>query len=231
MTPKYPTYKLGPEFRSKLSRFVDNVMATGFDEFAKEFKNIDEFVAKAAADDAERDDKRLRSTPKEKYLLEAIAFKIYDELNREAFNKAGRTLIVLPDCLSLHNPDCEKTDLPYGDVCQQCTESCQAYHVVKLGEQYDIPVVFSKRKLEQQIEHYAETEGDLGVVGIACLTMLASGMRTASEVGVPTRGVLLSFTGCEHWNEEAFASGFPISWLKEILKEKYGADYPKTDNR
>jgi len=222
MTKKYPTYHFGKDFREKLDNFVKQFVADGFNEFADEFANIDEFVACASVDNRKEGEKKLRTTPKEKYLLEMAAFKIYDELNREAFNKTDKTLIVLPDCLSLHNPECEKEDKPYGDTCASCTKSCRAYHVVELAKKYNAEVTFSKRKLTEQIEHYKKEMGDVGVIGIACILMLAEGMRSAHEVGVPTRGVLLSFTGCKHWNDEQFASGFQLSWLKSILEEKYG---------
>ncbi len=222
MTQKYPTYHFGKDFRDKLDRFVKQFIDDGLNEFSKEFANIDDFIAGALVDNRDAGEKKLRTTPKEKYLLETVAFKIYDELNRKAFNKTEKTLIVLPDCLSLHNPDCEKEDKPYGDICMSCTKSCRAYHVVELAKKYDAEVTFSKRKLSEQIEHYAKKMGDFGVIGIACIMMLTEGMRTAHDLNIPTRGVLLSFTGCDHWNEKEFASGFQLSWLKSILEEKHG---------
>jgi len=226
MSGRAPTYRLGPDFDRKLTAFVARVLSEGFTEFAEEFGQLDEYIARALADRASRDDHSLRRTPKEKYLLEVVAFKIFDQLNREAFNQAKDTLIVLPDCLSLHNPDCLKTDEKWGDRCQQCVDECQANQVVDLAEAYGVECVFSKRKLEQQIEHYADRSGQLGVIGVGCIMMLASGMRTAHEVGVPARGVLLSFSGCEHWNDEPCASEFPLDQLKAILEEKYGKELP-----
>ncbi|MBU8932902.1 MAG: DUF116 domain-containing protein [candidate division Zixibacteria bacterium] len=225
MKRQYPTYHLGPDFDKKLKNFTESFVKKGFSEFIDEFANVDEFIERAARDDHSSGEKNLRCTPKEKYLLEAVAFKIYDELNREAFNRTKETLIVLPDCLSGHDPDCEKEDLPYGDECRLCSESCQVNHIMKLCESFGAKVVFSKRKLAEQIEHYSETMGDVGVIGIACLLMLASGMRAADDAGVPTRGVLLSFTGCDHWNDESFASRFPTSRLRAILEEKYGSSH------
>jgi len=222
MTQKYPTYHFGKDIREKLDGFVKRFITDGFNEFSDEFDNIDDFISCALIDNREESEKKLRTTPKEKYLLEIVAFKIYDELNREAFNKTDKTLIVLPDCLSLHNPDCEKKETSFGDVCMSCTNSCRAFQVVELAKKYNAEVTFSKRKLSEQIEHYVKEMGDVGVIGIACIMMLANGMRTAMDEGVPTRGVLLSFTGCEHWNEKPFASGFQLSWLKSILEEKYG---------
>jgi len=222
MSTHGPTYHLGPDFDRKLAEFTAKFLDDGFAHFSEEFARLDDFIAAAHADQSDRTDKGLRRTPKVKYLLEAVSFKIYDQLNHEKFNLAKNTLIVLPNCLSLHNPDCLKTDEKWGDHCQQCVDDCQSNEVVELAEQYDIEVVFSKRKLSEQIEHYADGSSDLAVIGIGCLLMLAEGMRTAADVGVPTRGVLLNFTGCEHWNDEPFASEFPMDRLRAILKEKYG---------
>jgi hypothetical protein len=218
-----PTYSLGPDFYAKLDRFVDRLLSEGFTLFGEEFANLDRFIARAHEEDPDRDAHSLRQTRKEKYLLEAISFFLYDRMNREAFNKTKDTLIVLPDCLSLHNPDCIKTDEKWGDRCQGCVDDCLANRACELADRYGADVVFSKRKLEQQLEHYQDRAGgDLGVIGIACILMLASGMRTASEVGVPTRGVLLNFCGCEHWNDQPFASEFSMKRLEAILEEKYG---------
>ncbi|HQL24318.1 MAG TPA: DUF116 domain-containing protein, partial [candidate division Zixibacteria bacterium] len=173
-----------------------------------------------AEDSPEKD---LRRTPKEKYLLEALAFSFYDDLNREAFNRTGDTLIIVPDCLSLNNPDCRKVEGEYGDTCQQCEPACQSYWVMELAWEYGARVAFSKRKLSNQIEHYAERLSNVGVVGVACMIMLTSGLRTCAELDIPARGVLLSFTGCEHWNDVPFGSRFPMSWLREILEEKRAA--------
>ena len=70
--------------------------------------------------------------------------------------------------------------------------------------------------------HHENKLGETSVIGIACIMMLSSGMRVACEQNIPARGVLLNYTGCEHWNEKPFASHFSISQLKKILEEKYG---------
>ena len=230
MSRRAPTYRLGPDFDQKLTRFAEDFLRDGFDRFSEEFAGIEAFVARANADSSGRDDRDLRRSEKERYLLEAVAFKVYDQLNREAFNRARDTLIVLPDCLSLHNPDCVKSDEKWGDLCRQCTEGCLAAQVMELAEKYGTECVFSKRKLEEQIEHYAHRSKELGVIGIGCLMMLAGGMRTAHDVGVPARGVLLDFSGCEHWNDQPCASEFPIDQLRAILEEKYGKKFPPSDD-
>ncbi|MEA3297330.1 MAG: DUF116 domain-containing protein [candidate division Zixibacteria bacterium] len=226
MVRQIPTYYLGEDFTERLDAFVDSFLAEGYDFFSEEFKQIDSYIAEAASKPVSES---LRLTPKPKYLLELVAFKIYDKLNREAFNRSRHTLIVMPDCLTLHNPDCRKIDTQYGDVCRRCTENCQAFQIGELAREYHAKIIFSKRKLGKQLRRYSDRLGDLGVIGIACTMMLASGMRTAAEEKIPTRGVLLNFSGCEHWNDEPCASEFTLSSLESILREKHEYHNKKTD--
>lgn len=219
MDKRAPTYHLGPDFRSKLDRYLDHFLRDGFEFFAEEFRGLDEYVEAARQADS---DETLRQVPKEKYLLELVSFALYDRLNRDAFNKTDDTLIVLPDCLSLHNPECEMVDRPDGDRCRKCVETCQAARVTQLASRYKARAVFAKRAQAEQLQIWAERLNNLGVIGIACVNMLAVGMRTAAEVGIPSRGVLLNFSGCEHWQDKPCASEFAFEWLESILEEKYG---------
>lgn len=222
MTPTPPTYKLGSDFHDKLDAFVHDLFSSGYSRFPGVFDRIDTFVETAAQDQSDRDDHELRRTPKQFYLLEAINYRVYDKHNRKLFNATGDTLIILPDCLSLHNPDCEKTDGKWGDECMECTPECQTYQVAQLAAGYGAQVFYSKRKLGEQLTHYKDRRRNLGVIGVACLLMLADGMRTAMDLGLPVRGVPLDFCGCDHWNDTPFASEFPMKRLEAILKEKYG---------
>ena len=227
MKANAPTYFLGEDFPARLSVFVEQFLTRGCDYFSEEFAKIDDYVERAIRDDSAQ---TLRRTQKAEYLLELVAFKIYDELDREAFNRTKSTLIVMPDCLSLHNRDCEKIETLYGTVCHRCQENCQAYQIGEVARRYRVRTIFSKRKLSRQLHRYADRMGDLGVIGVACIKMLASGMRTAREEGIPARGVLLDFSGCEHWNDKPCASEFSIKWLESILEEKHGRQHQATDH-
>jgi len=222
MSDRHPTYQLDQHFQKRLSEFLENFRNSGYNHFSKELERIDQYVAMVEADNSERDDHDLRRTQKIEYLLEMTAFGIYDELNREAFNKTKETLIIVPDCLSIHDKECERTDHKRGDICKGCLDDCQAHEIRNLAAKYRAKALFSKRKLSEQLEFHAGKAESLGVVGIACVMMLANGMRTSREVGIPARGVLLNFCGCEHWNDQPFASQVTIEWLKAILREKYG---------
>ena len=218
-----PTYQLFDSFEDKLELLAEEFLSHGSRLFEKELARVSSFAEQAKADTTERTDHALRSNEKEKYLLELLAFKLYDRLNRDKFNACSKTLIIVPDCLSIHEYDCQKEESSYGDICQSCHPDCQTFQITELAAKYDIPVRFSKRKLSEQLSHHTSLDGDTGVIGIACILMLANGMRSAADLGIPARGVLLHYTGCEHWNDVPFASQFAISSLQKILEEKYGS--------
>ncbi len=219
---KVPTYQLQEDSFDKLEKLTDQFIKNGFKLFEKEFSSIDSFVAQAHSDNSERDDHTMRRSEKERYLLEMLSFKIYDKLNCNDFNKMKHTLIIMPDCLSLHDYDCQKTDDDHGSICESCHADCSASEITELAEKYNCRVMFSKRNLSEQLNYHANNLGDTGVIGIACVMMLSAGMRVAQENKIPARGVLLNNTGCEHWNEQPFASQLFMNNLHKILREKYG---------
>jgi hypothetical protein len=215
-----PTYRLGPDTYDKLERLADRVLDDGFTMLAPELAGIEEFAAAAEGEDPCRDAHEMRRSPKELYLLEALAFQVLDQVWRDAFNRTRDTLVVLPDCLSLHNPKCKKTEGEQGDLCARCLPECPAAKATELCRRYGATAVFAKRDQEALLSHHRDRSGDLGVVGVACVLMLAAGMRASATLGMPARGVLLEGCGCEHWNDELFGTRFALERLEAILAEK-----------
>jgi hypothetical protein len=92
---------------------------------------------------------------------------------------------------------------------------------MQLADRYGVAGYFSQRKLEEQLRRLQKKYRSLSVIGISCILMLTTGMRTAGELGVPARGVFLNFTGCRHWSDTPFATETAIDRVEMILREKY----------
>jgi hypothetical protein len=216
------TFRLGDDFYGKLDYFTEKVLREGYQYFQKEFANIDRFLEKAKCDIMNRSDLSFRQTPKPFYLIEMLYYKIFDEANREEFNKAKDTVLILPDCMSLLLDKCKRERTKFGKRCTRCVPKCKIHEIMLLADKYHIEGYFSKRALTEQIEKIKKKKPSLSVIGISCLLTLASGMRSAKEAGVPSRGVFLNFTGCEHWADKPFPTETAIGRLQSILEEKYG---------
>ncbi len=216
------TFRLGDDFYDKLSKFTDKFIADGFELFSDEFANIDDFYKKALADKSDRTDTGFRCNPRQIYLLEAVYFQVMDQLNRGSFNRAENTVLILPDCMSLMLDKCKKERTKYGKICTRCVPNCDIHKIMLIADKYNVDGFFSKRALTEQIENIKKDRPSLSVIGIACLLTLASGMRSAKDAGVPSRGVFLNFTGCEHWSDKPFSTETSLRQLEAILEEKYG---------
>ncbi len=217
------TYRIEDDFYKKLEEFTQSTMENGFKMFENEFVNIDSFYKKTFDDDPNRSDHSFRQTTKPFYLIEAMYYQLLDITNSEAFNKAEKTIIILPDCLSYLGDKCKREKTELGKVCTRCVPKCEINKIMEIADKYKIKGYFSKRALVEQLTKIKEAENStMSVIGISCLLTLASGMRQAKEAGLPSRGVFLNFTGCDHWADKPFATETAVDRIKSILEEKYG---------
>ena len=216
------TFRLGEDFYDKLNTFTKKVIEEGFELFAEEFKNIDGFYERVMKDPSKRDDITFIGAPKHLYLVEALYYQIFEYINHEAFNKAEETVLILPDCLALMGDRCKRKKTKLGKICTRCVPNCQINQIMQIADEYDVEGYYSKRALTEQIRNIKKRKPSLAVIGISCILTMASGMRSAREAGVPSRGVFLNFTGCEHWAGKPFPTETTVERVKAILEEKYG---------
>jgi len=216
------TFRIGEGFYDKLDAFTKKFLNEGLELFADEFKNIDGYYLNALNDKSDRTDLNFRRSPKQLYLVEAMYYQVFDYINRDAFNRAKDTVLILPDCMSLLGDKCERKRKRLGKVCTRCVPNCDINKIMQVADKYKVDGYFSKRALTEQLGKIKKTKPSLGVIGISCILTLASGMRSAKEAGVPARGVFLNFTGCEHWADKPFATETMIDRVEAILEEKYG---------
>jgi hypothetical protein len=217
-----PTYRLGDDFYDKIDEIAREFLDNGLAFFAEEFVAIDAFYKKATEDSSDRDDHDFRRSPRELYLLEALYFQILEKIDREAFNRAEKTVIILPQCLALMKDRCKRKRGKYGKKCAGCVPNCDVNKLTQIAQKFSVEAYFSKRKLERQLLKIKNDFPSVSVIGVSCLLTLAPGMRSARGIGVPARGVLLNYTGCRHWSDAPFATSTAIGRLQSILEEKYG---------
>ena len=221
------TYRIENDFYEKLQKFTQKTLAEGYRLFEEEFANIDSFYKNTFNDKPDRSDHNFRQTAKPFYLIEALYYQVFDNVNRDAFNKAQKTVIILPDCLSYMGEKCKRKRTKLGKICTRCVPKCQINQIMEIADNYNVKGYFSKRALVEQLTKIKEAEkSTLAVIGISCLLTLASGMRQAKEAGLPSRGVFLNFTGCEHWSDKPFTTETAVDRIKSILEEKYGIPNP-----
>jgi hypothetical protein len=87
-----------------------------------------------------------------------------------------------------------------------------------MGEKYGFGVAIITHESSFNSKGIGQTDGRLGVVGIACVLNLIAGGWKAKALGLPAQCVLLDYCGCKnHWHDEGFPTDINLHVLGQIL--------------
>ena len=223
-----PTYDLrrlgeGLEVHARLERLADDVLAMAECEVGEAFERVPAFAAAARAETG-RDDEAFRQTTKERYVVELLACVVMARQFWEDFVARRDTVVILPHCMALAGERCARERTRYGSRCTGCQPRCAARRITDAAVAHGGDAYFSDRDHPKQFRALLRgAYRDLSVVGVACVWMLAAGMREAEEAGVPSQGVLLNYCGCEHWITPAMVTDACVERVEEILAAKNAA--------
>lgn len=102
-----------------------------------------------------------------------------------------------------------------------CDDSCTLGRITVTATRYGVDGFSSDREHERQPAALKRGRyRDLSVIGVACVWILANGMRTAEEAGVPSQGVLVDYCGCEHWLDDPVVTAAAVERVEQILRDK-----------
>jgi hypothetical protein len=223
-TPDPPTYDLrqlgeGLELYRRLDRLADDWTALAR-ELAPALTRVPAFAGLAALETG-RDEERFRRTTAERYALELLACLVMGRQHWPGFVARQDTVLLLPDCARARLQGCKRESTRYGPRCTGCHPRCTIRSLTETGARYGADAYFAEMGHERQLKGMRRGRyRDLSVVGVACIWMLAQGMRAAEGVGVPSQGVFLTFCGCEHWTDDPFVTATAVERLEAILAAK-----------
>lgn len=216
---KPPTYLVGPDFGEKLLCFRSEFLEIARARFGRDMKNVREYVERSRTDPVQKDFEWARF-PEEFYFVEIATIAVLNEALWDDFCRADHTIIFIPDCLSLLGAKCKRAGEPYVEKCEQCVPNCTVNKIVSLKERYQFREVFTYREMKDQFEVLKGKYRSVSFLGIACILMLAEGMRMSMQAGVPAHGVPLKYCGCEHWAGKPFPTDTDIEQVERVLALK-----------
>jgi hypothetical protein len=223
-----PTYDLrelgeGLAIYERLDRLAERFLELAETEVGGAFSRVPAFVARAMQDDG-RGDELYRRTTRERYLVELLACVVMGRQFWPEFAARRDTVLILPDCLRRQGGECKRKSTRFGTRCTACDPECAICRMTIAAARHGGAAYFADMDHEKQFR--ALLRGpyrDLSVLGVACIWMLASGMRAAEAAGVPSQGVLLNYCGCEHWCDEPMVTGAVVERVEAILAAKAAA--------
>lgn len=223
--PAAPTYDLrelgeGLAIYERLERLADQFLTLADAEVGCAFSAVPAFVSRARQESG-REEEYYRRTTRERYLVELLACVVMGRQFWDDFAARRDTVLILPDCLRRRGDACARKSTRYGPRCAACDPQCAIHRMTVAAARYGAAAYFSELDHAKQFRRLARGKyKGLSVLGVACIWMLAAGMRAAEEAGVPSQGVLLNYCGCEHWTDDPIVTETVVQRVEAILAAK-----------
>ncbi|QWU13807.1 hypothetical protein SAMN04487895_10138 [Paenibacillus sophorae] len=153
------------------------------------------------------------------YHLNMVGAEIMNRAFHGGFSAAKEKRVFLPVCMRHKSSEaCKAVKEGEGYRCRSCSKECQVNAVTAMAKEYGCKVVMIPHA-STAFGHQRIREGEVGIVGIACVLNLISGGYKAKEMGYEPQCVLLHYSGCiQHWHPKGIETRIDVHRLEEILK-------------
>jgi len=168
-------------------------------------------------------DKRLGTT-EDQYHLYMLKIELVNRLYKNDFIKCNYKIALLPHCLKDLSKECKSEADDFDYTCKGCSKNCYINAVSQLLKEHDIhPYIWMKADLKKLLYkstrrcHVDQVEKNLGILGIACIPELESGMRKCVKAGIPVVGLPLNANRCGRWFGEFYDNSINMDRLKQLF--------------
>lgn len=163
---------------------------------------------------------RTLATSEEQYHLYMLEIELRNRLNSRAFQDCDTKLAFLPHCLRDLTVECQSKKRGEDYVCKGCSKICNINAVSKLLRRHGVqPYIWMTANLHSLFRKLKKEGKQLGVLGIACIPELVSGMRMCVDAEVPVVGIPLDANRCARWWGEFYHNTVNLQQLEKLLGE------------
>jgi hypothetical protein len=162
-------------------------------------------------------DRRL-ATSREQYHLYMLEIELTNRLNRTEFLKADRKIALMPYCLQDFSVNCKSAKDGFDYQCKKCSGNCFQNHAGEVLKAHNIePYIWMEGNMKQLAKYTLSQNKTFGVLGIACIPELTSGMRDCAKRNIPVIGLPLNANRCIRWFGEFFPNSVDLEKLERLL--------------
>ena len=181
-------------------------------------EQVENFLQSVSETHRWREDLIFCSRQRLEYHLNMVGAEILNRAYRAEFLKMKRKAILLPGCIRKGlGGTCKARVIQEVLHCTGCDPACQVNEIRLLGSTYDYEVLIIPHESSAFSNGRVEP-GELGIIGIACVTNLLGGGWKAKGLGMPAQCVLLDYCGCKnHWDDEGFPTAIDLDQLFKII--------------
>jgi hypothetical protein len=181
---------------------------------------VDSFVHHVLPRRGSREDTVQCARRRVEYHVNMVGAEILNRAWRADFLACGKHVVVMPGCArrrddsacAAHRSD---TDLR----CTHCDQGCTVSAASRLARDKGATAVAVRHGSDfgRFLRSPELSGGNVGIVGVACVSGLVGAGWRARALGMPAQCVLLDASGCAHWRERPVPTAFDFAELARIL--------------
>jgi len=157
-------------------------------------------------------------TNREQYYLYMIEFELVNRLHIRQFLDADIRIALLPYCLKESQDECRAETDAIDYQCRGCLKNCYINQVNRLLKKHNIvPYIWRNIKLSDLFRKLSQEHGSVGILGIACLVELVSGMHRCMKAHIPVVGIPLNANRCPRWMNSLHETTVDVSALERLI--------------
>jgi hypothetical protein len=161
---------------------------------------------------------RTLATSEEQYHLYMLEIELQNRFSVKSFGDCDTKLAFLPHCLRDLTAECQSAKRGEDYVCKGCSKGCDINAVSKLLRRHGVhPYIWMTANLQSLFRKLKKEGKQLGVLGIACIPELVSGMRMCADAEVPVVGIPLDANRCTRWWGEFYHNTVNLRQLERLL--------------
>lgn len=166
------------------------------------------------------------SLSREQYLVAMLEVELANRVNRAAFRACRERIALLPHCAKVHDDErCHARPIGLDDVCGACAVGCTVDELSRLLRRHRVkPYVWMRANLERFIADHHAQGSNVGILGVACIPELVTGMRRVARLGVPVLGVPLDANRCARWLPERQPTAVSLDQIAALMGESRAGD-------
>jgi hypothetical protein len=166
------------------------------------------------------------SLSREQHLVAMVEVELTNRVNRAAFLACRERIALLPHCAKLHQGErCHARAIGLDDVCGACAVGCPIDDMSRILRRSRVkPYIWMRADLERFVAGHHAKGQNVGILGIACIPELVTGMRRVARLGVPVLGVPHDANRCARWLPERLPAVVNTKQLAMVLGETRAGD-------
>ncbi len=185
-------------------------------------EGVEPFLADVGETRRWREDLIFCSRQRLEYHLNMVGAEIMNRAYRADFIRARSKAVLLPACIRKRlTGACQAREESGTLFCESCDPDCQVNKIKQIGGKKGYEIFIIPHESAAFSEGNVE-EGELGIIGVACVTNLLAGGWKAKALGIAAQCVLLDYCGCRnHWDDEGFSTEIDMTQLCKIMDESH----------